>query len=242
MKSYPVYPTLKFEPKSGHNFKDCVSGEFSLIGDLIAKPTRIIVNGVPSLARSFVPRTIEVSNSIALHHSCLDHPGCTNCCAQKIVMLFLEGYTPVEVLEKLPVERTRIIDVCFEQEGRTKYVRYHCVSNETEINSCTFLIHGWGCTIHEWNPIRCMLPLIAFDHRKNGDKVIVRKRLPGRNWRIGCPIEFRMPRTLEEFEGRTISRFIKLKEYLDVIGVEHRVDWIIEQARQKAKAQLGGFL
>lgn len=52
---------------------------------------------------------------------------------------------------------------------------------------CDFLENNL-CSIHSIKPVNCALPMVEFDKIKN--KTYLRKRPPGRAWRLGCNIDF----------------------------------------------------
>ena len=45
------------------------------------------------------------------------------------------------------------------------------------------------CSIHDKKPVHCALPMVEVDKTKDRARLIKRPR--GRNWRFGCPAEFR---------------------------------------------------
>ena len=58
---------------------------------------------------------------------------------------------------------------------------------------CDFAIEGLFdsilCGIHKVKPIHCALPMLQIDRTKDSARLIKRPR--GRNWRFGCPVEFK---------------------------------------------------
>ena len=129
--------------------------------------------------------------------------------------MFLKDFTPPEILEKVQPNTavTHIVTV------NGKPLEYLCVDHQG--TACPLSSMETGCTVHTGNPITCMFPLVHFrQYRKENINILIGHF--GRNWKMGCPVQFRPYNSAQEFNDRVLSRFERMIEYLDTIGVEHR--------------------
>lgn len=156
--------------------------------------------------------------------TCLSYPGCSQCCIRYWNVWAEFGVPPI-AREVIPPDLSRVVDV--EIDGRV--VQFLCYDHTKY--ECIFLDGDKGCMIHNHNPISCMFPLVALKFKSG--HLSISKRLFGRNRLVGCPVKFSPYESFEEFERDTISRFVRMKEHLDNLGVPNILDRIISELRSR---------
>lgn len=81
-------------------------------------------------------------------------------------------------------------------------------------DSCAFLWQRddshWVCSIHPLSSVTCDMPHLRLFYSKSHDTVSFAMSNYGRNWAIGCPVEFYAPQSEEEFEYNKKNRLRKI--------------------------------
>lgn len=72
------------------------------------------------------------------------------------------------------------------------------------------------CGIHPVRSITCRMPHMRIFHNKKSGHVSITNSQFGRNWALGCLVEFSQPATLEQFEEVKAGRLEKFKYLLKV--------------------------
>lgn len=97
-------------------------------------------------------------------------------------------------------------------------------------DKCPFLEKSGTCSIHQVKPLMCQIPMIHFDLVDN--VVHIKKRLYGDKFKESCILELKPFSDLSErisCEKRDFSTFSRIKREFEVLGIEHKVDKIIEE-------------
>ena len=105
---------------------------------------------------------------------------CGRCCPG-----ISRAFLPSDIDEQWRIEKgvTNQLFVSINERDALPFWAYF---NQNE--KCDFLVNS-RCSIHDNKPIHCALPRMYFDRTKDRARLI--KRPHGRNWRFGCPIEFK---------------------------------------------------
>lgn len=176
------------------------------------------------------PKNLNISDLVFQRtYLCMDHFPCRKCCIG-LWSLFLKPFTPDEVLtkitpyagiQKIVVNNIEFDYLCIDHKGQ------HCPMSDISL----------GCTVHTGNPITCMYPLVHFrQYRKENINILIGHF--GRNWKMGCPVQFRPYNTIEEFNERVMSRFIRMNTYLDTLKVKHRCPQVMQYLEEKSKKHI----
>lgn len=84
------------------------------------------------------------------------------------------------------------------------------------------------CGVHPVRSITCRIPHMRVDRNRKLGKVYLSTRAYGRNWAIGCPVDFPLPKTVEEFEASKADKLEKM-EYLLRVAKEYNIEtWLPE--------------
>ena len=242
--SYSVYPEYIFEPKGSLNLKGCFKFELRRLQGFVTDPVRIVISD-PSFKKDLdiaidPVNKIVIDDSLFRRYSCLDYPGCSNCCAINVWHIFLIGFTPNWLINELREGGAKTVSCMFRgSDSAPKCVAYSCHDHTDHAVKCRFLSET-GCSVHVNNPISCMFPLVRFG--VSDGTLHIGKRMYGRNWQLGCPAKFKPYDNVHQFENDTVSRFLRFKAYMDYIGIPNRVGEVIEMIRNRAERMLGGFI
>ena len=188
---------MKFIKEDGRLFK-----LLDYVGRITKEPLKIEIAG--HTEEWSPPTKVTISDKFFRSAKC---KGCTKCC-QGISRAFL----PEEVDEQWLTEKG-ITDQLFVSINGRKGLPFWVYYNQH--GKCDFLVNS-RCAVHSNKPIQCSLPPMYFDRVK--DRVRLTKRLPGRNWRFGCPIEL-MKFDYDEFlnwDLVMLKRLQRVTEYLNI--------------------------
>lgn len=92
----------------------------------------------------------------------------------------------------------------------------------------------YRCKIHPVRSITCRMPHTRIFHSSSGSTSIGISQF-GRNWALGCHIEFKSPETAEEFESQKavkIAQFVYLKEIAEDLNIETYLPDLIDYAQK----------
>lgn len=219
------------------NMKSSFEKEFLYVRAFLTEP--ITVNFPWGEETLHPPKNLNISDLVFQRtYSCMDYFPCRKCCIG-LWSLFLKDFTLPEVLDKVHPNTavTHIVTV------NGKPLEYLCVDHQG--TACPLSSVDTGCTVHIGNPITCMFPLVHFRmYRKENINILIGHF--GRNWKMGCPVQFRPYNSREEFNDRVLSRFERMVQYLDVLEVPHRGKDIIrylcaERDKNIGKTVFPGF-
>lgn len=178
------------------------------------------------------PKKVNISDLVFERtYSCMDYFPCRKCCIG-LWSLFLVPFTLDEV--KAKIQEKQYSEVTINVNGND--FQYLCIDHKGQ--HCPLSSLETGCTVHIGNPITCMFPLVHFrQYRKENINILIGHF--GRNWRMGCPVQFRPYKDVEEFNQRVLSRFERMRDYLEVIKVPHNADKVIEYLCTKRDEVIG---
>jgi len=180
------------------------------------------------------PKKLHISDLLFERtYSCIDYLPCKKCCLG-LWSLFLVPFTtkescniikPHAIVQNININGKDFEYLCVDHKG------VFCPLNTPEV----------GCTIHVDNPITCMFPLIHFrQYRKDNVNILLGHF--GRNWKLGCPVEFRPYHNVEEFNARVLPRFDRLIEYLGKIEVPHKGPEIMDYIYTRRDRLIGNII
>ena len=195
------------KPTTRKNMKSSFLKEYLYVQAFLKEPIKVVFPWGEELLSP--PKNLHISDLVFQRtYSCMDYFPCRKCCIG-LWSLFLTEFTLPEVLEKVkPLSEIQNINV------NGKNLEYLCVNHKGDY--CPLSDLEKGCTVHIGNPITCMFPLVHFrQYRKDNINILIGHF--GRNWRMGCPVQFRPYDNVEEFNDRVLSRFLRMKDYLDLI-------------------------
>ncbi|KKK89054.1 hypothetical protein LCGC14_2736980, partial [marine sediment metagenome] len=86
-----------------------------------------------------------------------------------------------------------------------------------------------GCGIHDINPIHCRMPHMKFKQVRS--KVYITKEQFGRNWALGCPVEFEAY-GLKAY-NEDIDRLNRVKGVAEYFGIETAIDRVIDMVSKR---------
>ena len=150
------------------------------------------------------PTKVVISDKFFRSAKC---KACGKCCSG-----ISRAFLPEEVDEQWRIEKGIIDQLSVSINGRDA-LPFWVYFNHSE--KCDFLVNS-RCSVHSNKPIQCSLTPMYFDKVK--DRTRLTKRLPGRNWRVGCPME------LKEFDYDEflnwdlvmLKRLRRVAEYLNI--------------------------
>ena len=87
------------------------------------------------------------------------------------------------------------------------------------------------CGIHPVRSITCRMPHMRVFHNKRSGHVSITNSQFGRNWALGCLVEFHQPSTQEEFDMVKKGRLVKL-QYLNEIAKEFNIKTYLPEVIQ----------
>ena len=101
-----------------------------------------------------------------------------------------------------------------------------------ELNRCTWCFqeenHKFKCRIHPVESITCIMPHLRFYHFPGSSRSSMGIHQFGRNWALGCQVQFSEPLDEDEFERNKADRIEKLWK-LYQCGLDLNVDTHIPQ-------------
>jgi len=150
------------------------------------------------------PTKVVISDKFFRSAKC---KGCGKCCSG-----ISRSFLPEETDEQFRIEKDITNQLFVSINGRTSlpfWIHY----NKGE--KCDFLKNNL-CGVHSNKPIQCSLAPIYIDWNKGRARLI--KRPHGRNWRFGCPIEFKKFDYNEflSWDLVMLKRLQKVAEYLNI--------------------------
>lgn len=112
-----------------------------------------------------------------------------------------------------------------------KNIMYLPIRNK-ELTRCTWCFQEdskrFKCRIHLVESITCVMPHLRFYHSPGKSKSSMGLHQFGRNWALGCKVEFDEPQTEYEFEANKQNRIEKLKQ-LNQCGLDLNIPTHIPQ-------------
>jgi len=234
VKKYPVYPEKLKPLKTLYDLDASLEKEFGYMDGFVTNPVQIVYPTKKGLrVKELLPfKKLVITPSLFRRYSCLDFPGCTRCCEVKYWNIWYERIISDDVISQFPEGSAKKV-VC-SVDGKER--AYWCYDHTKE--PCVF--SKGMCTIHDQNPISCMFPLVSLSIK---ERVLrVSKRLYGRNHHMGCPAQFYPYETEEQFEQDTVSRFLRLKDLMDLLEIENTVEQVVDKIREGIHTRLGRMI
>lgn len=222
------------KPKTSYTLIGCLLKEFDYWQGWVKEPIKVCIS-IPRSGSKSKDYTIDIqpaqeiriSPTLFYRYSCMDHPECSQCC-MRYWNIWPDALLPESIALALPKEFTQRVCVTIGNKNCV-FVCYDHTKYE-----CQFL--NQGCTIHQNNPISCMFPLV---HNTFKEGVLsLSKRKFGRNHLIGCPVRFQPYDDFSLFEQDTVSRYIRLRDYLNALQISNIVQDVIDIIRAKVKERV----
>lgn len=145
------------------------------LGHIVKEPLKLEMGG--HVEAYSPPVKVFISSKFFRSAKC---KACGKCCSG-ISRAFLPG----EINERIRIEKGICNQLFMTINGQVA-PPFWAYFNHGE--KCDFLINSL-CSIHNMKPIHCALPMMEID--RTGDHSRLIKRPHGRNWRFGCPAEFK---------------------------------------------------
>jgi len=117
-------------------------------------------------------------------------------------------------------------------EFRKKYPLLYLPRKGKEVKRC-YWVHKFddgriGCGIYPLRSLTCRMPHMRFYYNNRTGHSVISTREFGRNWALGCEMEFKQPETEQEFIISKKDRIEKLK-YLQKVADELNVDTYVPE-------------
>src|SRR5690606_31876484 len=92
--------------KGIYTLEQCLEKDWLYMQGLVSEPVDIRYPSKRGMKKiTLLPaERVVISPSVFRRYSCMDYAGCTNCCYVRAHNVFLEGYTPGDVLQRIPPE------------------------------------------------------------------------------------------------------------------------------------------
>lgn len=105
-----------------------------------------------------------------------------------------------------------------------------------KLTRCSWLFeddhHNYKCRIHPVRSITCIMPHLRFFHKSGSHSTSMGISQFGRNWQLGCKVEFTEPADEKEFYETKISRISKLKR-LNQVGLDMNIETYLPEVIDK---------
>lgn len=105
-----------------------------------------------------------------------------------------------------------------------------------ELTRCSWCFEGndhhYKCRIHPVRSITCIMPHLRFFHKSGSHNTSMGISQFGRNWQLGCKVEFKEPKDEKEFDEIKLSRISKLKR-LNQVGFDMNIETYLPEVIDK---------
>ena len=195
------------------------------------------------------PKKVRIGSHFFHTDDCVS---CGKCCIPEWNVFTQSEYDKMQTMsedyfEKYPLPKqnyTELVNGIEESEhivnGKTiKLYTFKGPKNPMQIpgtpkakDKCYWMFHDensdtYRCGIHPCRSITCAMPHLRWFYNQNSRTLSLSESQYGRNWAIGCPIEFKEP-TKEEFDYCKENRIEKLV-WLDTVAKDLNVDTWLER-------------